>query len=184
LWRDDHCALDEVISIHYNALGYYNAQHARRGQLLITRFERRGNHEDVGRAIALQREAPALHPAGHPDRFSSLNNLTNQLFVRFDQGNEEGLDQAIVLQMEVQALCPVGHPDWSMSLNNLANELSTCFHHRGNDEDLEAQALFPVGHPNRSSSLSNLAAELSTRFDHRGNDKDLNDTIVLQSEAK
>ncbi|KIK40003.1 hypothetical protein CY34DRAFT_291493 [Suillus luteus UH-Slu-Lm8-n1] len=199
LGRDDHRALDEVISLHYDALGYYDAKHVRRGQLLtslcimlITRFERRSNHGDLDRAIALQREALALHPAGHPDRFLSLNNLANQLSVRFDhRGKEEDLDQAIVLQMEARGLCPVGHPDRSMSLNNLANELSTRFHHRGNDEDLdqaialqrEAQTLFPVGHPNRSSSLSNLATELSTRFHHRGNDEDLDDAIALQSEV-
>jgi hypothetical protein len=29
LGRDDYRALDEVISLHYDALGYYDAKHAR-----------------------------------------------------------------------------------------------------------------------------------------------------------
>ncbi|KAG1726139.1 hypothetical protein EDB19DRAFT_1914756 [Suillus lakei] len=41
------------------------------------------------------------------------------------------------LQREALALLPVGHTDRSKSLNNLANRLSTCFDHRGNDEDLD-----------------------------------------------
>ncbi|KIK31449.1 hypothetical protein CY34DRAFT_103284, partial [Suillus luteus UH-Slu-Lm8-n1] len=60
--RDDPHALDEVISLHYDALGYYNTKHACRGQLLgnlsvvlRTRFERRGNAEDLDQAIALAR---------------------------------------------------------------------------------------------------------------------------------
>ncbi|KAG1736966.1 TPR-like protein [Suillus lakei] len=197
--RDDPGALDEVISLHYNALRYDNTMHACRGQLLgnlsvmlDTRFERRGNDEDLDQAIALQREALALRPVGHTDRSKSLNNLANQLSTRFShRGNDEDLDQAIALQMEALALRPVGHTDRSSSLNNLANRLSTRFSHRGNDEDLdqaialqmEALALRPVGHTDRSKSLNNLANRLSTRFSHRGNDEDLDQAIALHREA-
>ncbi|KAG1764143.1 hypothetical protein EDD22DRAFT_1019905 [Suillus occidentalis] len=89
--RGDPRALDEAISLHYDALGYYNATHACRGQLLvnlsimlITRFERRGNAEDMDQAIELQKEALALHPVGHTDQSKSLNNFANQLSTRFD----------------------------------------------------------------------------------------------------
>jgi CHAT domain-containing protein/tetratricopeptide (TPR) repeat protein len=190
--RDDSRALDEVISLHYDALGHYNATHACRGQLLanlsimlITRFERRGNAEDMDQAIALQREALALHPVGHTDQSKSLNNLANRLSIRFNhQSNVEDLDQAIVLQSEALGLHPVGHKDRSLSLNNLAAQLSTRFDHRGNTEDLdqavilqrEALALRPVGHTDRSSSLNNLANQLSTRFDHQGNGEDLSES--------
>ncbi|KAG2751843.1 hypothetical protein P692DRAFT_201853098 [Suillus brevipes Sb2] len=71
LERDDPRALDEVISLHYDALGYYSSAHARRGQLVCNLslvlhacFERRGNAEDLDQAIALQREALALRPVG------------------------------------------------------------------------------------------------------------------------
>ncbi|KAG2737137.1 hypothetical protein P692DRAFT_201733669, partial [Suillus brevipes Sb2] len=86
--RDDPHALDEAISLHYDALGYYNAMHACRGHLLgnlsimlVTRFKHRGNAEDMDQAIALQMEVLALHPVGHPDRFKSLNNVALQLSI-------------------------------------------------------------------------------------------------------
>ncbi|KAG2744370.1 hypothetical protein P692DRAFT_201121221 [Suillus brevipes Sb2] len=199
LRTDDPHALDEAISLHYDALGYYNTMHAYRGQLLgnlsiilSIRFERRGNAEDLNQAIALGSEALALHPVGHTNRSRSLNDLANRLSARFrHRGNSEDLDQAIALQMEALALCPVGHIDRSLSLNNLANQLSTRFDHQGNDEDLdqaialarEALALRPVGHPDRPSSLNNLAARLFIRFHHRGNAEDLDQAIALQMEA-
>ncbi|KAG1717587.1 CHAT domain-containing protein [Suillus occidentalis] len=192
LRTDDPHVLDEVISLHYDALGYYNAMHPCRGQLLNNlgimlsiRFERRGNAEDLDQTIALQREALALHPVGHKDRSKSLSNLAVQLSFRFNhRGNAEDLDEAIALGREALALHPVGHTDRSKSLNNLANQLSTRFDHRGNAEDLdeaialqrEALALRPVGHTGRSSSLNNLANQLSIRFDHRGNAEDLNES--------
>ncbi|KAG2745480.1 hypothetical protein P692DRAFT_201848294 [Suillus brevipes Sb2] len=195
---DDPHALDEVISLHYDALGYYNVMHACRGQLLgnlsvmlMTRFERRGSDDDLDEAITLQSEllvshpvALALRPVGHTDRSMSLNNLANQLSTRFDhRGNAEDLDEAIALHREALALRP--------SLNNLANRFSTRFDHRGNADDLdeaialhrEALALHPVGHTDRSMSLNNLAVQLSARFDHRGNAEDLDVAIALQREA-
>ncbi|KAG2114914.1 CHAT domain-containing protein [Suillus cothurnatus] len=199
LQRDDPHALNEVISLHYDALGYYNTGHAYRGQLLcnlsvmlITRFERRGNDEDLDQAIALQREALGLHPVGQTDRCTPLNNLANQLSSRFKhRGNDEDLDQAIALHREALALRPVCHTARSSSLNNLANQLSSRFKHRGNDEDLdqaialhrEALALRPVGHTARSSSLNNLASQLFSRFKHRSNDEDLDQAIALRREA-
>ncbi|KAG2739836.1 hypothetical protein P692DRAFT_20754507 [Suillus brevipes Sb2] len=174
--RDDPHVLDEVISLHYDALGYYNATHPRRGQLLgnlsimlVTRFERHSNDEDLDHAITLQREALDLHPVGHTDRSSSLNNLANQLSARFNhRGNAEDLDQAIALQREALDLHPVGNTedlDQAIALHS------------------EALALAPVGHPDRSSSLHDLAVELSTRFDHRGNAEDLDEAIARDREA-
>ncbi|KAG1741307.1 TPR-like protein [Suillus lakei] len=199
LERDDPHALDEVISLHYDALGYYNTMHACRWQLLcnlcvmlLTRFERRGNDEDLNQGIALQREALGLCPVGHTDRYMPLDGLATQLSKRFKhRGNDGDLDEAIALYREALALLPVGHTDRSWSLNNLANQLSINFHHRGHDGDLdeaialhrEALALLPVGHTDRSGSLNNLANKLSTRFDLRGNDGDLDGSIALQREA-
>ncbi|KAG1741317.1 CHAT domain-containing protein [Suillus lakei] len=197
--RDDPHALDEVISLHYDALGYYNTMHACRGQLLCnlsvmlaTRFERRGNDEDLDKAITLQREALALCPVGHIDRSESLNNLGNQLSKCFNhRGNDRDLDEAIALHREALALRPVGHTHRSRSLGNLANQLFTRFNHRGNHRDLdkaialqrEALASLPVDHTDRSGSLNNLATHLSTRFDQRGSDGELDEAITLQREA-
>ncbi|KAG2151157.1 TPR-like protein [Suillus bovinus] len=199
LERDEPRALNEVISLHYDALRYYNTGHAYRGQLLCnlaamlgTRFERRGNGKDLDQAITLQMEALALRLVGHAGRSTLLNNLATELSFRFEhRGNDEDLDQSIALNMEALALHPVGHTDRSTSLNNLATQLSFRFEHRGNDEDLdeaialyrEALALCPVGHTNRSASLNNLATQLSFRFEHRRNNDDLDEAIRLHRKA-
>ncbi|KAG0694586.1 CHAT domain-containing protein [Suillus ampliporus] len=199
LQRDDPLALDEVISLHYNALEYYSGTHYCRGQLLDhlgialhTRFERRGNNQDLDNAIALFREALALHPVGHSDRSASLGNLANSLFTRFEQrGNDQDLDEDIALHREALDLFPVGDTQRSVSLNNLARGLSTRFKHRGNSQDLdkaiallrETLALHPVGHPQRSMSLNNFAAVLFARFEQRGNVRDLDEAIALHREA-
>ncbi|KIK33641.1 hypothetical protein CY34DRAFT_813494 [Suillus luteus UH-Slu-Lm8-n1] len=199
LRRDDSPALDEVISLHYDALRYYNAMHASRGPLLgnlgamiYTRFQRRGNEEDLDQAIAIHTEGLTLHPVGHPDRCKSLNSFTALLSTRFDlRGNAEDLDQAIAFGREALALCPVGHTDRSGTLHNLADALSTRFDHRGGAEDLdqaiafgrEALSLRLDGRKDRSVSLNHLAVQLSIRFDRRGNAGDLDETIALHTEA-
>ncbi|KAG2147872.1 CHAT domain-containing protein [Suillus bovinus] len=206
LERDEPGALDEVISLHYDALEYYNAEHDCQGQLLcnltimlVTRFERRGNDKDLDQAIALQQEALALFPVGHTDRSKSLNILANQLFSRFDRrGNGEDLDEAIALHMEALALCPAidseearlcaRRPQDGHVINTRAH--SSRFN-TGQRQDLdqaialqkEALALCPVGHTGRSMSLNNLATQLSSRFHHRGNGEDLDHAIALQQEA-
>ncbi|KAG1791599.1 CHAT domain-containing protein [Suillus plorans] len=196
---DEPGALDEVISLHYDALRHYNIENASRGQLLcnlsvmlLTRFQRRGNDKDLDQAIAYQMEALALRPVGDSDRSTSLNNLAVQLFSRFEhRGNNEDLDEAIALHREALALRPVCHTDQSRLLNILANRLSSRFQHRGNNEDSdeaialhrEALALRPVGHTDRSASLNNLAVKLFSRFQHRGNDEDLDEAIALDREA-
>ncbi|KAG1748294.1 CHAT domain-containing protein [Suillus paluster] len=193
--RDDPQAVDEVISLHYDALGYYSTAHDERGQLLcnlgamlMTRFQRRGNIQDLDEGIALLRQVPV----GHQNWSASLNNLATQLTIRFEhRGNIKDMDEAIPLHWQALALFPVGYPDRSASLNNLANQLSNRFKHQGNAQDLdeaiplhrEALTLFPVGHPDRSVSLNNLATTLSTRFNHRGNDQDLDEAISLHEEA-
>ncbi|KAG2125692.1 CHAT domain-containing protein [Suillus clintonianus] len=199
LQRDDPHDLDEVISLHYDALRYYDSMDDRRAQLLnnlanvlSTRFEHRGNDQDLCDAVMLLRDALALHPVGHPDRSKSLNNLAIVLSTHFEhRGNDQDLDDAVMLHRDALALHPVGHPDRSSSLNNLANVLSTRFEHRGNDQDLcdavmllrDALALHPVGHPDRSSLLNNLADGLFTRFKHQGNDQDLDDAIMFHRDA-
>ncbi|KAG1799048.1 CHAT domain-containing protein [Suillus plorans] len=199
LQRDEPRDLDEVISLHYDALGYYNTGHARRGQLLCNlavmleiRFERRGNDKDFDQAIALQMEVLALIPVGHTYRYKALDNLANHLSIRFKRrGNDEDLDQAITLRREALALCPVGHTDRFLLISNLAAQLSIHFHHRSNAEDLdqaialqrETLAFCPVGHTDRSVLLNNLATHLSTCFDHQGNGEDLDQAIALHREA-
>jgi dihydrodipicolinate synthase/N-acetylneuraminate lyase len=77
---------------------------------LSTRFDHRGNPEDLDQAIALQREALALHPAGYTYRSWSLNHLAAHLSTRFEhRGNPEDLDQAIALLRLLPALYYLTH---------------------------------------------------------------------------
>ncbi|KAG1834255.1 hypothetical protein EV424DRAFT_1299114, partial [Suillus variegatus] len=64
---------------------------------LSSRFDHRGNDEDLDQAIALQREVLALRPVGHANRSMSLNNLANLLSRFQHRGNDEDLDQTIAL---------------------------------------------------------------------------------------
>ncbi|KAG2141065.1 CHAT domain-containing protein [Suillus clintonianus] len=199
LQGNDPHELDEVISLHYDALRCYDAVHDFRGQflcnlgvLLHTRFGRRGNSQDLDQATTLLREALVVFPDGHAARDASLNSLANVLFTRFEhRGNDQDLDDAIILHKDALALRPVGYPYRSKSLNNLATMLFARFELRGNDQDLDdaivlhrdALALHPVGHPDRSMSLDNLGNVLSTRFRHRGNDQDLDEAIMHHRDA-
>ncbi|OAX37805.1 hypothetical protein K503DRAFT_866605 [Rhizopogon vinicolor AM-OR11-026] len=174
---NDPQALDEVISLHYEALKYCSAVHAQYGQLLCnlgsalyTRSERQGIPHDLDKAIEFHRQALDLRPVGHPDRCSSLNNLAAALHTTFKhRGNDEDLDEAIIFHRQTLVLQP----------------------HRGNYEDLNEAITFlrqtlvlqPVGHPDRSSSLNNLASALRTSFEHRGNEDHLDEVIAFHREA-
>jgi tetratricopeptide (TPR) repeat protein len=181
--------------LHREALSLLQVGHPDRslslnsvGHGLFTRFNYRGNAQDLDEAITLHREALALYPVGHSDRFKSLNNLADGVYTRFmHQGNAQDSDEAIMLYREVLSLCPVGHSGRPLSLNNLATQLSTRFKYQQNPEDLdkaitlhtEALALQPVGH----LSSNNLGNALSFRFEHGGNDQDLDEAIKLCRET-
>ena len=55
------------------------------------------------------------------DHSTSLNNLANTLYTRFEQsGRTEDLEGAIAYHRQALTFRPPGHPDRSYSLNNLA----------------------------------------------------------------
>jgi len=144
---DDPCALDEVISLHYEALKYHNMAHVERvsflnnlGCVLNMRFMRRGISHDIQESIKFRQQTlhlcpvgspdqslsspltPHLQPFCHPDRSSLLNNLASTLLTRFQhQGNDKDLEAALALYTEVLRLRPPGHPGQFSSLNNLTN---------------------------------------------------------------
>jgi hypothetical protein len=116
--------LDQAISPQMEALALHSVGHTGQSVLLdnlanqlSTRFDHRGNAEDLKQAIALQREALALHTDyPHP-----LSNIATHLSTHFDhRGDGEDLEEVIALQREALALHPVGHTDRFRSLTNLA----------------------------------------------------------------
>jgi CHAT domain-containing protein/tetratricopeptide (TPR) repeat protein len=194
---DPH-SIDEVISLHYEALGYYSKSHPDRELLLCNlggalgaRYQHQGIHRDLDEAIAFLNEARALLPADDPGRAMSVNNLAAALSARFDhRGDDKDLDEAIKLHEEALNLMRVGHPYRYMALNNLANGVSTRFKHRGNDGGIdvitllrEALDLSPVDHPGRQMSLSNLANALITQFRQQGDHQVLDEAIALHRKA-
>ncbi|KAJ8584166.1 TPR-like protein [Rhizopogon salebrosus TDB-379] len=196
---DDPHALDEVISLHYEALNHYGAGHAQHGYLLCNlsgalqlRFGRRGVGHDLDEAISFQREALSLFRVGHPGRPTSLGNLATALLARFHSRNiNEDLDDSITLHTQALDLWPVGDLSRSRSLISLAHALFTRFALRGSDKDLddtialnrEALNLWPAGDPGRSLTLNNLGRALAACFKHRGSDNDLEEAITVYREA-
>ena len=145
--------------------------------------------DDLEEAISLHREALALRPVPHPHRSTSLNNLANVLWIRFERkGPMDDLEQAILLLREALTLCPAPHPDRFLSLDGLARALSTRFMQKGHAGDLEeaillhreALILCPTSHPRRSAPLSHLANALSTQFKQNGQVDDIEEAISLR----
>jgi len=148
--------------------------------------------EDLEAVITSCRETLTLCPPGHPDHSSSLNDLANALFTRFQQsGRMEDLEDAIIYYRQALTLCPPSHPNRPTSLINFANALSTRFQQSGRVEDLEdaityhreTLTLCPPGHPNYSTSLTTLANALSIRFEQSGRMEDLEDAISFHRQA-
>ena len=50
-----------------------------------SQYEQLGGMDDLDEAIIFDREAHSLHPPGHPDRSTSLNNLAHHLSSRYEQ---------------------------------------------------------------------------------------------------
>ncbi|THH13180.1 hypothetical protein EW146_g7015 [Bondarzewia mesenterica] len=89
------------------------------------------------------RQALDLHPAPHPDRSTSLNNLASALRIQFGQTGQLGdLEEAISFHRQALDLRSAQHPDRSMSLNNLATALQTWFEQTGRLDDLEEAISF------------------------------------------
>ena len=148
--------------------------------------------EDLEAVITSCRETLTLCPPGHPDHSSSLNDLANALFTRFQQSSRmEDLEDAITYYRQALTLCPPSHPNRLSSLLNFANALSTRFQQSGRVEDLEdaityhreTLTLCSSGHPNYSILLTTLANALSIRFEQSGRMEDLEDALSFHRQA-
>ncbi|KAF9063102.1 CHAT domain-containing protein [Rhodocollybia butyracea] len=142
--------------------------------------------------ITRTRAALLLHPIGHPDRGSLVNNLSLGLSDRFEQtGHLEDLNESIQLNRDVLLLRPMGHPDRGSSIHNLSLGLFNRFHQTGHFVDLDesihlsrdALLLHPMGHQDRGSSIHNLSLGLINRFQQTGHLEDLDESIQLNRDA-
>ncbi|KAJ7501555.1 tetratricopeptide repeat-containing protein [Mycena galericulata] len=98
--------IDEVITLHREALNIHAAPHPDRGSSLInlgnavrTRFQKWGDPKDIDVAISLHREALEIHAEPHSLHSNSLHNLAKSVRTRFEQlGDPEDNDEAVTLQ--------------------------------------------------------------------------------------
>ncbi|KAG1766622.1 CHAT domain-containing protein [Suillus placidus] len=160
--------------------------------VLTTRFEQRGNIDDLDDSIQFSREAVSLCPEGHSDPAYYLNNLAVSLWLRFGhQGKPNDLDEAISLYEEALRLRPVGHEYRDVSLDTLGGALVKRFNKRKDIDDItraislrrDALTLCPHGHPRRDITLNNLALALKTRYEELDVSEDLNEAIDLFRES-
>ncbi|KAL5531839.1 hypothetical protein ACEPAF_5402 [Sanghuangporus sanghuang] len=158
----------------------------------MTRFEQDGRTKDLEESIGLYRAALDLHPEGHANRTTVLNNLAGSLTARYERdAGTDDLEESIVLRRASLDSLPRAHPDYSNSLNDLACSLKVRFEKEQRADDLEeaielhraALRLRPEGNPGQSISLNNLASCLRIRFQQRRRAEDLEESIELHRAA-
>jgi tetratricopeptide (TPR) repeat protein len=134
------------------------------------------------------RESVQLCAMGHQQRFRSLDNLANALFLRFlYEGHLDSSSEAIDLYRQVVYLLSESHPERPRIMNNLANALLHKFHHSGNENSLveaisvsrEAMKLAPPGYYWYADAMQTLGQALEAKFDKDGDIEALSETTKL-----
>jgi hypothetical protein len=86
---------------------------------LVTRFHKRGDIDDITRAISLHRDALTLRPLGHSSRDTTLNNLALSLDTRYDKMHvSDDLNEAIDRYRESLRLAQLDDPERHKTLHN------------------------------------------------------------------
>ncbi|KAG1794059.1 hypothetical protein EV424DRAFT_1335569, partial [Suillus variegatus] len=114
---------DEAIALRRERLKLHPVGHRDRSMSLInlanqlyTRFDHRGNDEDLNEAVALHREGLALRL----DQSSSFDYTTDQLSTHFEHlGDDENLDDAITQHKEALDLRPVDTGSLNAAMDDL-----------------------------------------------------------------
>ncbi|KAG2065378.1 TPR-like protein, partial [Suillus decipiens] len=178
--------LDEAISLYEEVLqsvGYkfHDFSLDNLGGSLITCFKKRGNIDDITRAISLFRKALTLRPPGHPDRETTLNNLALALQARYDKLDvSEDLNEAIDLYRESLRLRRLDNPEGHRVLFNLSSALCSRFTHTRENEDVEeaiqlcqeSLVALPSLHPDRWFSYGWLKEAYLARYQIQHNPAD------------
>ncbi|KZV65079.1 hypothetical protein PENSPDRAFT_690210 [Peniophora sp. CONT] len=160
--------------------------------ILLDRFNWRGEVNDVEDAIWARRRAVDFTHDEHPHRLARLNGLGILLYKRFESLRElSDLEAAVAIHHLVVRLTPDGHPDKAGRLNDLANALFDRFDRLGGLNDLEAsisahrRALVLAANdiPFKVALLHNLGISLQGRFARLGELSDLEDAILMHRAA-
>ncbi|KAG2110045.1 CHAT domain-containing protein [Suillus cothurnatus] len=151
------------------------------------------NHlENIDATTSLFRDALALRPRRHPDRPSSLYNLTKALTWRYGKkGTVADICEVAQMYHELLHLCPASTylrritagPGGIEYVINKCNKLPT----DASDEGIHLQRvvleLCPLGHKLRPRALNKLALAVEARFYQHGSIDDLDMSIQLRREA-
>ena len=124
--------------------------------------------EDLEEVIMYHREVLTLHPLGHSDHSSSLENLANVVLTCYKKlGRMKDLEEVITFNREALSICSLGHPSL-ISINNLASSAVFAFWHTG---------------PNCSACLNNLANAILACYKQLGSMADLEEVITYYHEV-
>ncbi|MBO2458465.1 CHAT domain-containing protein [Actinomadura violacea] len=162
------------------------------GLALRVRYNLGALEADLGRAIALLREAVGLAPAGHPDRPHYLMNLGGALYDRYEIGwDPADLDAAVRHLREAVEATAETDPALSDRLGLLCVCLLMRYESSGALADLGeavrsgriALARCAPGDPARGVRLSDMSGILSRWYDHTGDAAALDEAVDCVREA-
>ncbi|KZV66937.1 hypothetical protein PENSPDRAFT_755291 [Peniophora sp. CONT] len=134
-------------AIHYNDLGH----------LLLVRYARNGNLDDIQQSIAAVRRTVEFTPDDHPAKPSCYNNLGLLLHVRFKRNSHlDDIEQSVAAHRRAVELTPDGHPAKLIRYSNLGESLAVRCNHKPTlfNFEMAVQAYMEaIAQPLGSSSL-------------------------------
>ncbi|KAK6514397.1 hypothetical protein TWF506_008792 [Arthrobotrys conoides] len=193
-------ALDYAIRLGEDALNTINEDDSVRPGYLSnlsvyygSRFERRGNQEDLEKAIQAAEKAVAAtsDPNVNPDLGRHLSNLSNRYSSRFRRfGKREDLEKAIQAAERAVAVISKGQ-DLAACLSNLSIRYGFKFKRFGIQEGLEkaietaerAIAITSKNSPDLANRLNNLSMHYDSRYSRFGKQEDLEKAIQAVEQA-
>lgn len=162
---------------------------------LLLQYERNGSgdrQQHLQEAIGLQREVVLLRPPGHPDRASSIANLSSLVFHSFEAtGNYQLLEQCLLLDQEALSLSKQVVSSRAQTVSQSSHHQHARFIERGQEDDLQAAIemcrmaleVLPREHTDRPTYLRNLSVLLTTRYHFLGQLEDSDEVVELRREA-
>ncbi|KAG9088894.1 hypothetical protein FRC06_001797 [Ceratobasidium sp. 370] len=164
----------------------------RLGRSYRYKFERRGQPQDIHKAIGYYEQAAAIAPDDYPDTHRWLNNIAISYRMLFNlHGGLEQLEQSVIWGERAIHLAPGGHPGKIMELSNLACAYQCFYEQLDRLQDLEKAVgcleqvaiLASDDHPLRSHWLMTLGRLRDSLADRRGKPEDIEGAIECHKQA-
>jgi len=142
--------------------------------LLHHRVERKGNEEDLEKALSYARLAVEKTPQRHMDRPMYLTGLANHLLDKFQlTGDEKSLGKSIFLYQQSSNSSSQNRSDKALAMSNLGNALADRYELKGNINDLhesikhirKALQLVEPTSRDRAMFLGNLCCRLTAQVE-------------------